>query len=95
MAAIAAGGLAARDGSDPREIPVPPIATRLGTLPGAFNQHWFLALAAPRPFIALEGDSDRIFLPEAVRQSMARRARPAYALFGAEDRLGVDLRPPR
>jgi hypothetical protein len=53
-----------------------------------FDQHWFLALAAPRPFIALEGDSDRISLPEAVRQSMVG-ARPAYALFGAEDRLGV------
>jgi hypothetical protein len=25
-----------------------------------FDQHWFLALAAPRPFIALEGDTDRI-----------------------------------
>ena len=23
-----------------------------------FDQHWFLALAAPRPFIALEGDTD-------------------------------------
>ena len=28
-----------------------------------FDQHWFLALAAPRPFIALEGDTDRISLP--------------------------------
>jgi hypothetical protein len=53
-----------------------------------FDQHWFLALAAPRPFIALEGDADRISLPEAVRQSMLG-ARPAYALFGAEHRLGV------
>ena len=47
-----------------------------------FDQHWFLALAAPRPFIALEGDTDRISLPEAVRQSILG-ARPAYALFGA------------
>jgi hypothetical protein len=54
-----------------------------------FDQHWFLALAAPRPFIALEGDSDRISLPEAVRQSMLG-ARPAYALFDATDRLGVN-----
>jgi hypothetical protein len=54
-----------------------------------FDQHWFLALAAPRPFIALEGDTDTISLPEAVRQSMLG-ARPAYALFGAEDRLGVN-----
>jgi hypothetical protein len=57
-----------------------------------FDQHWFLALAAPRPFIALEGDADRISLPEAVRQSMLG-ARPAYALLGAEDRLGVNFAP--
>ncbi|MEO6006920.1 MAG: hypothetical protein ABIU38_02600 [Vicinamibacteraceae bacterium] len=55
-----------------------------------FDQHWFLALAAPRPFIALEGDADRISLPEAVRQSLLG-ARPAYALFGAADRLGVNF----
>jgi len=53
-----------------------------------FDQHWFLALAAPRPFIALEGDTDTISLPEAVRQSMLG-AQPAYALFGAADHLGV------
>ena len=33
-----------------------------------FDQHWFLALCAPRPFLALEGVADRISLPEAVRQ---------------------------
>jgi hypothetical protein len=55
-----------------------------------FDQHWFLALAAPRPFIALEGDTDRISLPEAVRQSILG-AQPAYALFGAEDRIGVNF----
>jgi hypothetical protein len=54
-----------------------------------YDQHWFLALAAPRPFLALEGDTDTISLPEAVRQSFLG-ARPAYALFGAEDRLGVN-----
>ena len=59
-----------------------------------FDQHWFLALAAPRPFIALEGDTDTISLPEAVRQSMLG-ARPAYALFGAENRLGVNYAQPR
>ena len=55
-----------------------------------FDQHWFLALAAPRPFIALEGDTDTISLPEAVRQSILG-ARPAYALLGAPDRLGVNF----
>ena len=54
-----------------------------------FDEHWFLALCAPRPFIALEGDTDTISLPEAVRQSLLG-AKPAYALFGAEDRLGVN-----
>jgi hypothetical protein len=54
-----------------------------------FDQHWFLALAAPRPFLALEGDTDTISLPEAVRQSFLG-ARPAYALLGAADRLGVN-----
>ena len=54
-----------------------------------FDEHFFLALTAPRPFIALEGMTDTISLPEAVRQSMAG-ARPAYALFGAEDKLGVN-----
>lgn len=53
-----------------------------------FDQHWFLALAAPRPFIALEGDTDTISLPEAVRQSIVG-ARPAYALYGVPDRIGA------
>lgn len=54
-----------------------------------FDQHWFLALCAPRPFLALEGDADLISLPEAVRQSL-RHAEPAYALLGAAGRLGVN-----
>jgi hypothetical protein len=54
-----------------------------------FDQHWFLALAAPRPFIALEGNTDTISLPAAVRQSILG-AQPAYALFEAKDRLGVN-----
>jgi hypothetical protein len=54
-----------------------------------FDEHWFLAACAPRPFIALEGDADVISLPEAVKQSIAG-AKPAYALFNAEDRLGVN-----
>jgi hypothetical protein len=54
-----------------------------------FDEHWFLALAAPRPFIALEGMTDTISLPEGVRQSILG-ARPAYAPFNATDRLGVN-----
>ncbi|HVU34852.1 MAG TPA: hypothetical protein VHE61_15570 [Opitutaceae bacterium] len=54
-----------------------------------FDEHWFLALCAPRPFLALEGLQDTISLPEAVKASFDA-ARPAYALFHAEDRLGVN-----
>ncbi|HUA62979.1 MAG TPA: hypothetical protein VML19_29755 [Verrucomicrobiae bacterium] len=54
-----------------------------------FDEHWFLALAAPRPFIALEGMTDTISLPDAVEHSF-QGARPAYALFGAQDQLGVN-----
>ena len=53
-----------------------------------FDAHWFLALCAPRPFIALEGDTDSVSLPNAVEQSILA-ARPAYAFLGAVDRLGV------
>jgi len=53
-----------------------------------FDEHWFLALAAPRPFIALEGNTDTISLPEAVKQSILN-ARPAYDLLGVPDRIGV------
>ncbi|MDQ5977783.1 MAG: hypothetical protein QG602_755 [Verrucomicrobiota bacterium] len=53
-----------------------------------FDQHWFLALCAPRPFLALEGDTDVISLPAAVQASF-RGAEPAYALLGAAGRLGV------
>ncbi len=54
-----------------------------------FDEHWFLALCAPRPFIALEGDADVISLPDAVKHSMIA-AQPAYILLGAKDNLGVN-----
>ena len=53
-----------------------------------FDEHWFLALAAPRPFIALEGNADTISLPTAVEASF-KAALPAYELFGAKDNLGI------
>jgi hypothetical protein len=53
-----------------------------------FDQHWFLALAAPRPFIALEGDSDTISLPDAVRHSILG-AQPVYEFLDAKGNLGV------
>lgn len=54
-----------------------------------FDEHWFLALAAPRPFIALEGMMDTISLPDAVQHSFLG-AQPAYAFLGAADHLGVN-----
>jgi len=54
-----------------------------------FDEHWFLALAAPRPFIALEGETDTISLPDAVRHSILA-AQPAYELFGVKNHLGVN-----
>ena len=54
-----------------------------------FDEHWFLALVAPRPFIALEGLTDQVSLASAVKESWLN-ARPAYAVFGATDRLGVN-----
>ena len=54
-----------------------------------FDEHWFLALCAPKPYLALEGDTDVISLPAAVRHSLAG-ARPAYELYGVPDRLGVN-----
>ncbi len=54
-----------------------------------FDEHWFIALIAPRPFIALEGLTDPVSLENAVKHSWLA-ARPAYALAGAQDRLGVN-----
>jgi hypothetical protein len=54
-----------------------------------FDAHWFLALCAPRPFIALEGDTDTVSLPNAVKQAILA-AKPAYEFLGVPDRLGVN-----
>jgi hypothetical protein len=54
-----------------------------------FDNHWYIALCAPRPFIALEGTRDQNVNEDGVRESLIH-ARPAYALFGASDNLGVN-----
>jgi hypothetical protein len=54
-----------------------------------FDEHWFLALVAPRPFLALEGETDQVSLANAVKHSV-QGAKPVYALLGAADRLGVN-----
>ncbi len=53
-----------------------------------FDQHGFLALIAPRAFLALEGKTDSVSLPHAVRQTFLA-AQPVYNLFNARARLGV------
>ena len=53
-----------------------------------FDEHWFIALAAPRPFIALEGTHDQNVNINGVRRSFLA-AMPAFQLLGVPDRLGV------
>ena len=53
-----------------------------------FDEHWFIALAAPRPFIALEGTHDQNVNQNGVRQSFLA-AKPVFELLGVPDRLGV------
>jgi len=54
-----------------------------------FDQHWFVALCAPRAFIALEGLQDRNVNKVAVRKSY-QGTLPTYELLGAKDRLGIN-----
>lgn len=53
-----------------------------------FDEHWFIALAAPRPFIALEGTRDQNVNANGVRQSFLT-AQPAFDFAKAPDRLGI------
>jgi (4-O-methyl)-D-glucuronate---lignin esterase len=54
-----------------------------------FDQHWFLALAAPRPFIALEGTLDQNVNQHGVLKTF-EAARGVYEFLGAPDHLGVN-----
>jgi len=53
-----------------------------------FDSHWFMALVAPRPFLALEGTHDQNVNQNGVRQAFLA-AQPAFALLNVKDRLGV------
>jgi hypothetical protein len=53
-----------------------------------FDQHWLIALAAPRAFISLEGTDDQNCVPNALRQAVAG-AEPAFVLTNARDKLAV------
>jgi Abhydrolase family len=55
-----------------------------------FDEHWFIALCAPRPLISLEGDHDQNVNQNGVYQSLVA-ARPAYDFFKSSDRLGVSF----
>jgi hypothetical protein len=55
-----------------------------------FDEHWFIALVAPRPLISLEGDHDQNVNLNGVYQSLLA-ARPAYEFFHASDKLGVSF----
>ncbi|MGD0345309.1 MAG: alpha/beta hydrolase family protein [Terracidiphilus sp.] len=55
-----------------------------------FDEHWFIALVAPRPLISLEGDHDQNVNQNGVYQSIVA-ARPAYAFFHASDKLGISF----
>jgi hypothetical protein len=57
-----------------------------------FDQHWLIAMIAPRAFIALEGEADPVSLASAVRASFAGAA-PVYALLGESDALAVSYAP--
>ncbi|MBN2130311.1 MAG: hypothetical protein JW741_12485, partial [Sedimentisphaerales bacterium] len=54
-----------------------------------FDNHWYLALCAPRAVIALEGASDQNVNKYGVRQSFLA-ARPAFELLDVADHLGVN-----
>jgi len=55
-----------------------------------FDAHWYIALAAPRPWISIEGTDDQNCVPNAVKQSILA-AQPVYALLGVStNRVGIN-----
>ncbi len=60
-----------------------------------FEAYWYIALAAPRPWISVEGTYDQNCVPNAVKQSILA-ARPVYAFLGVStNRVGVSYQPHR
>ena len=53
-----------------------------------YDAHWFPALTAPRPWIALEGTHDQNVVHNGVKQTWLH-ARPVYAFLGVPDKIGV------
>lgn len=54
-----------------------------------FDQHWLIAMVAPRPFIALEGTNDQNVNAVGVKQSFIG-AQPAFDLLKVPDRIGIN-----
>jgi hypothetical protein len=65
-------------------------SNRVEKLP--FDQHWLIDLVAPRVFIAPDGLNDTAASVNALVQSYLA-AKPAYALLGVPEHLGVNFRP--
>jgi hypothetical protein len=59
-----------------------------------FDQHWLMALVAPRLCIAPDGLDDSATNGKALAQSYLA-AKPVYALLGVPDHLAVNFRPGR
>jgi hypothetical protein len=56
------------------------------------DQHWLLALAAPRPYLLCNSLQDQYGNWHAAVETY-RAAKPVYAFLGATDNLGVNFRP--
>ena len=55
-----------------------------------FDENWFIALCAPRPFITLEGDHDQNVNQNGVYHSLTA-AKPAYDFLHASDKIGISF----
>src|SRR5205085_2746534 len=57
-----------------------------------FDQHWLIAMCAPRAFIAPDALDDGACNGQALKQSYLA-AKPVYEFLGATEILGIHLRP--
>ena len=63
---------------------------KVETLP--FDQHWLIAMVAPRAFIAADGLDDSACNGNALKQSYLA-AMPVYDFLGVKQKLGIHFRP--
>ena len=82
LAVLAAGALAAAPQVD--RVPVPPIRTALGVVPGVAA----LQVRAALPDVMVMNDGTRVTTPKQWQAWLG--AMPAYALLGQTARLGVN-----